>query len=758
MKSLATTLVGLGLAAAVCSLSGRRAAAEEIYSETFDSEEEAKIEANIGAGMSVAYVDYGAMLVGATEHSIPEAPRRIPGSAPTKGILCKTVYYIDEMDPSAGITDIYTRITNLVALDAPGGSRIYLEDNYRLKFDAYLRLSPNVTISASGFPNEAGTTEQLLWGVGYNQSTLMGRGWRTNGSSGMWGLLSTEGGFGYNPANNAGSDATLWRKGTLIGARNLGTGLADMASYFTPAFGADAAPVPSAPANQWVQVDITVSGKRVTVEYGAVGRTMTKFHENEAGTIIEGEGDEATEISFIAGGLMVGYEDAAASASFDPDNQWLLIDNIVIEDLTPPSLVVQQVAPLPTYTGTPTTATYLVTNGRATGDLTVTDVTFAGANTDAFSLATTLPLVIPAGQSGNVTVRFAPSEPDGLKSAEVTIVTNDAAQPNYPAGTLSARRSVGTFLMAHYKLDETAGATIANAVTGGPNGGLQIRDPLAYGQPSLLGNGSAGTALGFTPANSSTTGNYFSTNITNTPTYSISLWAKPAASSADRTLFQRHPSYASPPDLLYALVLGPDNLLRYRVNTADALTAETPIEDGAVSHIVITHLDEDGFGNASASRLRLYVNGALAAELTGEGTPGFDDYPLNATVTSLHIGSRTAAGFGYAGDLDDIQIYGAELTAEQVASLYQNPGTTAADPPVVPPMALAITGLAYTGDPARFAITFTSGVNSTYTLLRSPDLKTWSPVITSAPGQAGTTTLEDTTPPADFQYYKVERD
>src|SRR5688572_450994 len=135
------------------------AAGAELYSEDFDSQVEAKIGTNNGTGVFVEYVNYGDMTVGATPHSIPEAPRQIEASLPTRGVLMRMNY--------ATGTVAAQRVANLVALDDAGGTRLPFTDNYRLKFDFYLRLSPNVTLNANGLPTQAGTTEQMLWGVGY---------------------------------------------------------------------------------------------------------------------------------------------------------------------------------------------------------------------------------------------------------------------------------------------------------------------------------------------------------------------------------------------------------------------------------------------------------------------------------------------------------------------------------------------------------------------------------------------------------------
>lgn len=89
--------------------------AADIFSESFDDELAARIATNNGLAGTVTYVDYSLLTVGAIQHQIPEAPRRIAGSLPAKGALLKINY-------SAGGAS--ERIVNLVALQSPGGERL----------------------------------------------------------------------------------------------------------------------------------------------------------------------------------------------------------------------------------------------------------------------------------------------------------------------------------------------------------------------------------------------------------------------------------------------------------------------------------------------------------------------------------------------------------------------------------------------------------------------------------------------------------
>lgn len=731
LKRAAVLSAALTLA---CSVQGA-----QLFSEKFDLQAEARIETNNGADGVVTFVDYSAMTVGALVHNIPEAPRQIAGSAATKGLLLQVLY--------TNTASASERIVNVLPLDDVGGSRLAFTDNYRLSFDAYLRLSPSVTLAASGLPSNPGTTEQLLWGVGYAPpgDHIMGRNYRTFYGSGVWGYLATEGGFN---ATATGGDAGIWvgAGGNAFGSLHF-ENAGNKTTYFTPAFGSDATPVPHCPANQWVQVDISVLAGQVTVEYQAVGadRAKTKFYENVAGT--------------VAGSVMVGYEDSFMSVSFDPDNQWMLLDNMVVEDLALPTLLVAAAAPFPTFMGTPTTGTFNVTNTRTAGDLTVSAVTFTGAGAPDFSLATPLPLVVAAGATQPLNITFNPSAPNGVRTISLTIVSDDPETPNFVISNVRARRSVGSFFEAHYKLDETAGTAVTDSSGNGVNGAFTVRTgfPLSFGQPTLLGPADPGTAIGFTPAQSSAEGNYFTSSVVHTPTFSISLWMKPLSTGRDRTLWQRDYDSLRPYDKIYGLLLLADGTLTWNVRGTPIIPAagDPPLPvlaEGDTHHIVLTHLDTDGFGNDTAIRSRLYIDGLLVAEKSGEGTKGFDDYPLNPVNSTLHVASRTIANYGYSGDIDDFQVYGAELTREQVWEIYKRAGGSATQE-------WRVLSAARSGSPPTFDVTFPSSPGGTYQLFRSLDLQTWLPAADAAPGMTDslTTSLADPSPPAGHQYYRVLR-
>ena len=64
-----------------------------------------------------------------------------------------------------------------------------------------------------------------------------------------------------------------------------------------------------------------------------------------------------------------------------------------------------------------------------------------------------------------------------------------------------------------------------------------------------------------------------------------------------------------------------------------------------MSHIVVSHVDSDGFGNTTGGHTTLFINGIPVAENTE--APGQTDYSLTTTSEGLYIGTSTGAGQGY---------------------------------------------------------------------------------------------------------------
>ena len=235
------------------------------YAEGFDSQAAANVTILAEPDTAVAFVNYSNMTIGASFFSIPEAPRRLPGTAATRGVLIQ-----------ANITTSVTSAVNILA----GTTPIPFSGRYRVSFDAWINV-PN--------PLPAGSTEQLLWGVSVDGVTpIEARHNLALGAAGVYGWLAGENGY-------ATEDSVICEGGLRLGQR--GDQQPGNSAYFNGAFNQPVTGgITNAPANQWVRVDIDVDALGVRVFYNGV-----EFHNVTPATLP------------VAGFAMLGYEDPFAS-------------------------------------------------------------------------------------------------------------------------------------------------------------------------------------------------------------------------------------------------------------------------------------------------------------------------------------------------------------------------------------------------------------------------------------------------------------
>ena len=406
--------------------------------------------------------------------------------------------------------------------------------------------------------------------------------------------------------------------------------------------------------------------------------------------------------------------------------------------------------------------------GTSTGEITVTNqnpaaveltsLAISGAHAAEFSVTPALPLSIASGASAVLTVTFAPTGARGLRTALVEVSTTDTGSPvlSFP---VRARYSFGPPLLAHYKMDDQSGTTLADASGNASPAGLQIREqPFGFAQPSLLPGG-AGSSIRLTPADTSTTGNFAIGNVAHLPSVSYALWVRPEAKAGTRRILQRSSVFTTT-GTLHSLYLTEAGRVVFQVNSTTAVESEDgAVPDDVVTHIAVSHVDADGFGNTTGGQTTLFINGVPVAE--NPDGPGQTDYTLNTTSEGLYIGTSTGAGQGYLGLLDDLQVYSVGLTAAEAASLFANPGKTVPDL-TAPPADFRIT--AYSFDPATrtSTLTWNSRPGKTYNILTSSTLApagegAWSLLAPNQPSTGATTSFTENSVPAaaGVRFYRV---
>ncbi len=298
MKSFKFLAVALGVFAIATST----ATATTLYGEAFNSSA-ADVTILEQPDTTTNFVDYSNFTVGSTSFSIPESPRMIPGSDPTRGILIRA--NSDDATPREAAV-------NIIAGNVP----ITFTGNYRVSFDAYMNV-PILDDGMGGVTLPGGSTEQLLWGVGTGDFIVEARNTRNSGTLGTWGWLDNENGYGTE-------DAAIFENGTELA--DLGDTQGLEAIPFNAAF--EAPIVPDAPnnaaGNQWVEVDVDVVNGNVSVYFKGPTAAQRVLFFSEASAATEGA-------------VMLGYEDPFSSITTEPDGMWGLFDNFVVTQIPEPS-------------------------------------------------------------------------------------------------------------------------------------------------------------------------------------------------------------------------------------------------------------------------------------------------------------------------------------------------------------------------------------------------------------------------------------
>ena len=234
------------------------------------------------------------------------------------------------------------------------------------------------------------------------------------------------------------------------------------------------------------------------------------------------------------------------------------------------------------------------------------------------------------------------------------------------------------FLEFRYEFDTEQAPLEDTTGQYGPMGLGQNGVEHRFGEESLVGGD--GFSLGLdAPGINHPTGSYLT--IADAPhpeSFSFSLWMKPQLTGAVQALVARDNVWWPSPCNFYCLFIDAQQSLVWKTANVENIISEDPIEEDETYHVVVTHLDDDGADTGSAARSRLYLNGELLEEAEDpEEIPSLDAIAdANDIYRFLWAGTLSSFG-GFWGEFDDFQFYSTELTGEQIAEMYANPGTTA---------------------------------------------------------------------------------
>ena len=269
----------------------------------------------------------------------------------------------------------------------------------------------------------------------------------------------------------------------------------------------------------------------------------------------------------------------------------------------------------------------------------------------------------------------------------------DYISSTFTVGTVDTSGTAHT-LVAHYPFDGTSGPVLAAAVdtagngydmtfggSFGAEGGVNLTADAAAGIGAVQfqdGDGNSAGYLGWTnptpPALLSALAGSFT----------VSCWIKTTQNNFG---WDQAPAYYG------AGIVSADNFGQANDVIPIALTADTigfntggsveddtlnstaSVNDGSYHHIVVTR-------NQPTGQKIIYIDGAF--DSFSSGTTNLLDDSQKLTIGALANAGNPDPNDGsyyngYDGELDDLQIYSGVLSASEVANLFANPGSTAAN-------------------------------------------------------------------------------
>jgi hypothetical protein len=222
-------------------------------------------------------------------------------------------------------------------------------------------------------------------------------------------------------------------------------------------------------------------------------------------------------------------------------------------------------------------------------------------------------------------------------SAPVTVNVDNSAPPP-PSG-----------LVAAYSFENGSGTSLTDVTGKGHTG--TIREAV------WTTTGKNGKALKFDGVNDWVTIND-AADLRLTTGMTLEAWVNPTSTSGWRTVLMKEKSAG----LVYGLYTNSDT---NRPSVHVFTSGETDTRGTAqVATNAWTHLASTFDG----ATLRLYVNGTLVSSKAVSGS-------MTSSTSALHIGGNAIWGEWFAGQIDDVRIYNAPLSAVQITADMNTPVT-----------------------------------------------------------------------------------
>lgn len=205
-------------------------------------------------------------------------------------------------------------------------------------------------------------------------------------------------------------------------------------------------------------------------------------------------------------------------------------------------------------------------------------------------------------------------------------------------------------MLLYLPFDETSGTRTAD-LSGYSNSGVLVNGA-AFSTTAAPTNFANAGSVSFDGSNDYVDTTY-DTAIAANKGYMISAWIRSNATTGNKLIFDRDAATLGIINIgmngttLYCVMRDDNSGSPTVINVANALVADT------WTHVACGR-------DAGSSNMRFYINGNLAGRFTGQTGP---------ITSTIRVGNHQNAGAGWNGYVDDVRLYGRQVTPGEVAAL-----------------------------------------------------------------------------------------
>jgi len=397
------------------------------------------------------------------------------------------------------------------------------------------------------------------------------------------------------------------------------------------------------------------------------GADSSNFTITSSPDSIEPGSEDTIEVNFDSQGKTGQFKAQIEIYSNDPNLELLTVDLLIL--VHDPSLEVERNLNFGSFaSGTSSqTANLTIKNTGFSRELIISRASIIGKNAENFEVISFPESLDKAGEPENIVLNFNPGDNEGLFTAQLEIVSNDALNKTIIIN-LSAEVEISDPLVAWWPLDEDASDASGNGFDGITQGIISFGETGANEVTGAAGlfDGSSHIDVPWNPQ-------------LNTNDFSVTLWVNPAAAGGSyRSPITNRDDVAPGGAFRHGWIIYNNPNGQWSFWNGGGRGSDGawngmnvgPVEINTWQHLAITY---DSESNTKV----FYIDGSEAGTSNpvafSPNNSEIDD-GLTHEDEDLHIGGGgdSGASFRWSGLIDDVGLFRTSLSAEDIKSIMSS--------------------------------------------------------------------------------------